>query len=692
MTHLKYYLLLISIFLFVSLVRAQSISGVVLDSLTRKPLAGASVFVENTFRGTVTDRSGKYNIPNVGRGHFRVTATYMGYKQLSDSITIRGKQAAYIQFRLAPVSYEQQAVNVVADRQSKARSNLPLTAIVLGEVALQQTSETNIMPVLSMKIPGLFVTQRGAGGFGIAEGAAGKLSIRGIGSAEQSQLLIAIDGQPQVMGIFGHSFPDMFNTSDYRSVEVVRGPASVLYGSNAMGGVVNLVTHDPDSAGTHGSLTAHYGSFGTLRVSPRLSYRSGKLAMAASYTHDRTDGHRPNSRYRSNHGHFKAGWNFNKNLDLSLSAGLADLFSVDPGPTSNPDEYANGKHWADVLRGNAQISFKNNYERLSGHANLFFNQGNHDIYTNWQSMDRNYGVSVYESFSFIQNNLFGVGFDWNRYGGQGNTVEPFDNWIDVTETGGFAFVQHTFWEALTLNAAGRVHNHSVYGNRFVPQVGAVYALSESQSVKALASNGFRSPNVKELYFFPTSNDTLTPESMWNYELGYTQYLLDRTFKTSFTAFFIDGENAIQLVRNTQPMPPFKFQNSGTFQHWGFEWEATYRPRPNLLVEASYAYLHTDVPRLGAPAHQLYLGANYTLNRFDFSLNAQGIAGLYTSVAADNPTREHYVMLNARANIRAGRALSVFVSGNNLLNWDYEINNGYPMPGLSVLGGLVVRWN
>lgn len=691
MTHLKYYLLLISIFLFVSLVRAQSISGVVLDSLTRKPLVGASVFVENTFRGTVTDRSGKYNIPNVGRGHFRVTATYMGYKQLSDSITIRGKQAAYIQFRLAPVSYEQQAVNVVADRQSKARSNLPLTTTVLGEVALQQTSETNIMPVLSMKIPGLFVTQRGAGGFGIAEGAAGKLSIRGIGSAEQSQLLIAIDGQPQVMGIFGHSFPDMFNTSDYRSVEVVRGPASVLYGSNAMGGVVNLVTHDPDSAGTHGSLTAHYGSFGTLRVSPRLSYRSGKLALAASYTHDRTDGHRPNSRYRSNHGHFKAGWNFNKNLDLSLSAGLADLFSVDPGPTSNPDEYANGKHWADVLRGNAQLSFKNNYERLSGHANLFFNQGNHDIYTNWQSMDRNYGVSVYESFSFIQNNLFGVGFDWNRYGGQGNTVEPFDNWIDVTETGGFAFVQHTFWEALTLNAAGRVHNHSVYGNRFVPQVGAVYALSENQSVKALASNGFRSPNVKELYFFPTSNDTLTPESMWNYELGYTHYLLDRTFKTSFTAFFIDGENAIQLVRNTQPMPPFKFQNTGTFRHWGFEWEAAYRPRPNLLVEASYAYLHTDVLRLGAPAHQLYLGANYTLNRFDFSLNAQGIGGLYTSLTANNSTHEH-VILNARANFRAGRVLSVFVSGNNLLNWDYEINSGYPMPGLSVLGGLVVRWN
>ena len=75
-----------------------------------------------------------------------------------------------------------------------------------------------------------------------ASGAAGGISIRGIGGSPNTQMLVLIDGHPQFMGLMGHPLPDAYVASDVERVEVVRGPASILYGTNAMGGVINIIT------------------------------------------------------------------------------------------------------------------------------------------------------------------------------------------------------------------------------------------------------------------------------------------------------------------------------------------------------------------------------------------------------------------------------------------------------------------
>ena len=84
------------------------------------------------------------------------------------------------------------------------------------------------------------MTQKGITGFGVSEGAAGTVNIRGVGSG--NKVLMLFDGQPQWAGVFGHSLPDTYVASDVERVEVIRGPGSLLYGSNAMGGVVNIIT------------------------------------------------------------------------------------------------------------------------------------------------------------------------------------------------------------------------------------------------------------------------------------------------------------------------------------------------------------------------------------------------------------------------------------------------------------------
>ena len=119
---------------------------------------------------------------------------------------------------------------------------LPMSISVVGERQIEERMQNSVLPLLTEEVPGLFITQRGVAGYGVASGAAGAMSIRGIGGAPSTGVLVLIDGHPQYMGLMGHPLADSYQSMMTERVEVVRGPGSVLYGSNAMGGVINIIT------------------------------------------------------------------------------------------------------------------------------------------------------------------------------------------------------------------------------------------------------------------------------------------------------------------------------------------------------------------------------------------------------------------------------------------------------------------
>jgi iron complex outermembrane receptor protein len=183
------------------------------------------------------------------------------------------------------------------------KRNIPMAVSVVNNQQIKESIETAILPVLNGRVPGLFVTERGIMGFGVSTGAAGQITIRGIGGSPTTGVLMLIDGHPQFMGIFGHPLSDSYVASDIERVEVIRGPGSILYGSNAMGGVINIITKKQIEDGFHGNANFMYGSYNTQKYMASAGYKKNKLSLFASINHDQTDGHRPNSDFTITNGY-----------------------------------------------------------------------------------------------------------------------------------------------------------------------------------------------------------------------------------------------------------------------------------------------------------------------------------------------------------------------------------------------------
>ena len=591
---------------------------------------------------------------------------------------------------------------VTGTRSETDVRHLSQTVSVIDRKEIEQGLQPSLLPVLTEQVPGLFVTSRGVMGYGVSDGAAGGISLRGL-SGGSAQLMVLIDGHPQYAGIFGHPISDSYQSLLADRVEVLRGPASVLYGSNAMGGVINIVTRKMREDGVKTDLRAGYGSYNTLETELTNRVRKGRFSSVVSGSYNRTDGHRDNMQFEQYGGYAKLGYDLTANWNTYADVNVTHFNASYPGPVSAPLLEGDQR----ITRGVASFALENRYERTSGGLSFFYNWGKHwinDGYTpgagespqdgRFNSFDDMMGISFYQSARFFKGNRITFGFDWFRYGGEawteyvkGEDAGTREDIVDKRENeiAGYVDFRQDISRWLTLNAGLRVDHHSRVGTEWVPQFGAVFHLPENVELKASAAKGFRYPILREMYMFPPQNPDLQPESMWNYELAFSQRLLGGRLHYGLNLFYIDGKNLIMRLPNPSGSGMLN-QNSGAVDNAGVEAQVAYRISRQWSVDANYSYLHMDNPVVAAPEHKLYAGANFTKGRWDVSSGIQYIAGLYTAVG-DNPQTENFVLWNVRGSFRATEWLSVWARGENLLAQRYEINAGYPMPKATFEGGV-----
>lgn len=577
--------------------------------------------------------------------------------------------------------------------------HLSQTVSVVNRDKIEQTMQPSLLPVLNEQIPGLFTTARGIMGYGVSGGAAGGISLRGL-SGGSARMMVLIDGHPQYAGIFGHPVADAYQTLLADRVEVLRGPASVLYGSNAMGGVINIVTRQPEGDGFKGRFHTGYGSYNTLETEAGAMLKSGRFSANVSASYNRTDGHRENMGFSQYGGYAKLGYQFTDNWQLLADLDLTHFDASCPGPVSAPLIDAD----QGITRGMTSLSVKNDYGKTSGALSFFYNWGRHSIgdghtadviivdkYT-FESYDDMMGVSLYQSAVLFEGNRTTVGADWFRYGGKAwnaYQMQPDKDLVDKHETelaAYFDFRQH-IGSVLTLNAGLRADHHSRIGTEWVPQAGAAAHLPHHIEVKASVAKGFRYPILREMYMFPPQNPDLKPESSWNYELAISQKLLGGRLSYGVNLFHIDAKNIILTLPNPSGAGKLN-QNSGELHNNGAEIQAAWRISRAWSVNANYSYLHMKEPVIAAPEHKAYAGASWTVGRWSVSTGLQYVAGLYTSTSPVQ--KEDFLLWNVRSSFKVCKWLDLWARGENLLAQEYEINAGYPMPGATVVAGFDIR--
>lgn len=592
-------------------------------------------------------------------------------------------------------------VVVTGTRNATDARHLPLTVTSISNETLNQHYRSSVLPTVMEQTPGLFTTSRGMLGYGVNNGA-GNIKVRGVGSG--AQLLVLIDGQPQYAGLMGHPIPDVYQTLMTEKVEVLRGPASLLYGSNAMAGVVNIVTRQMNQDGCKTNIRLQGGSYGTVEADGVNRFRKDRFSSVVGAQYQRSDGHRPDSKFEQFGGYVKLGYEFSDNWKAFADANVTHFNSSNPGPVSAPllDNDAR------ITRGLASISLSNEYERTSGTLRLFCDWGHHNIddgYTPggspktalYKHDDYIAGLTWYQSMHFFEGNTVTVGIDWQHFGGSawnadkqtgaktylvkdkdGNIVES----RHADEVGTYACFRQDICKWLTVDAGLRVDWHSVTGTELVPQGGLAFHPTRNADIKALVSKGFRNPIIREMYMFPPATTDLKPESMMNYELAYTQRIGTRA-RIGANIFYIKGKNLINTIRvNGRP----RNVNTGDFQNWGLELSADYTINKHWSVNGNYSFLRMDTPIEGAPEGKLYLGATFHKDCWTVSVGQQNISGLYVAAGA-NPQKEFFTLLNATVSYKALPWLTAFVKGDNLLAERYQTYAGYPMPKATFMGGM-----
>ncbi len=606
-------------------------------------------------------------------------------------------------------------VVVTGSNQATSRNLLPYTVSVVNHQQLEASGKTQLLSALSGEVPSLFVSQRNIFGFGVSNGGSGGIKIRGVGGSPTNAILMMVDGQPQFAGLYSHPVADFYETEYVDHVEVLRGPASVLYGSNAMGGVINVITRRPQQDGIHTTLSSQYGSYNTWQSALTNTIRLDKFSSLVSLGYAQTDGLQKNFDFKQGNIYAKVAYDFTPHWQLAADYSLMRFVGNDPIYAKLRNVESSDIYHQNITRGEASLTLTNQYGNSSfvdesrstnGVVRIYYSYGNHyiDDPNHFHSLDDRLGILAYQNLTPWRQAALTLGFDFNSYTGKipmsgGHAYGDGSNQARmqtisrkrITEYSPYITLQQSlFQELLTLSGGLRMVNSDRFGTHWLPQVGLTVHPGTDWLLKASLARGYRNPSFREMYLYAVANPDLEPENMMNYELTVGKRF-SRYFSIDLTGYVSKGSNMVQTVSvpTVEGGTTNRNMNTGAFTNKGIEVSVESRPLDVLSLRGSYSYLCTSLTNLtAAPKNQYFLGIGWqALRQFSVDAELRGVGGLYV---ADAVPRQHYALLGLRLTYKPIRQLDLFAHFDNITDAKYMINNGYQMPGFNVMGGLKVR--
>ena len=581
------------------------------------------------------------------------------------------------------IQYYFNPVVKTATKVEHAQRDLAASISVIGPARLEQVPSSAILDVVNTYVPGLYLTEWNIMGFGAAGSAAGKLSMRGIGGTADTHVMILRNGRPDFMGLMGCTIADEFATDGVESIEVIRGPASFLYGTNASAGVINIISQKMEKNGYETHLKTGYGSYNSRKFSINHAGKKDDIEYLFTAARRSSDGFRPDAKdtYQGNFFTGHLGSQVTKKTLLEFNISYADLFLYDPGMITDPknnDSYNILRYGGDITLEH-QSYFGESY--LKAHGNF----GRHKFADGWRSSDQMVGIMAYHNAVLISGNTTTIGFDIKQYGGYAEGSVDYTE-KTITEYAPYAHVQQLFMKRLIASAGFRLEHHNLFGTVSIPKAGLVAHLAQSNAVRIDFSKGFRSPSIRELYFFPPHNEELKPDEIWNTEIGVTQQI-GSILQIDAAVFHNQGDNLIMMTKRAAG-PGFQYANTGQVENDGIEIEIECVPIDRVNVGASFSMIDMKYEIPNVPKKKTAAYASWQISKLSLSgtlIWVQDLIGKDSASPIPNTyPMDDYTIVNLSVSYTFFGTLGVELTAKNVFDADYQAMYGYPMPGRIIM--------
>jgi len=678
-------------------------------------------------RTVVTGPEGRYRAPALVPGGYTVTVEQPGFVLDPAAATTVAQGETSLDLTVAHVPVREHVV-VSATRSEAPLSTLGIAVGVLDRERIEERQAGALLPMLQ-EVPGLAAARTGP------QGAQGSAFVRG-GNSNAARVLV--DGvpvnEPGGAFNFGTALP-----LELDRIEVVRGAASSLYGTDALAGVIHVVTRQAgvgEAPGVHAE--AEGGSFAWRRAAGGTSGRAGSFDWNAGLARVETDNEAPNSTFDQTAGALSAGtqWGAATSLRLTFRGETSDAGT--PGQTAfgRPDEDASVARDAWVAGARLRHAGDRAAHALSlGYAStseLSLNPLDSGPYT------PSYGgiTGAFELFDFpnpagFQNDtrrlsagyqleaqagrrhLLTAGVELERETGElGSRAEPLLS-PERTNAGLYLQDQVVLGDSVFLTAGGRLERNDSFGTRAVPRAAVAWRArggDDALTIRASAGAGIKEPSFFESFgvsFFAQGNPDLKPERSRTFDVGAEQRLLRNRLRLEATYYHHDYRDQIAFTVLDFATFQGSFVNVGRTRARGVEVAVDAIPAPRLRFHAAYTYLDGRVlvstsdfdpvfavgqPLLRRPKHQLAFSGTAGTERFDVGATVVAVGQRADSDFAGLGLTENegYLRVDARARLRLGHGLEAFVVGENVFDEEYQEALGYPALGRSVRGGLRFR--
>jgi len=585
---------------------------------------------------------------------------------------------------------------VTATRTAQSVADVPASVQVLDRQAIVNSGAVTVDQVFR-NVAG--VDLQGSG----LPGAAIRLSLRGLTPGYQSErVLVLVDGRRVNDAYLGNPEFLLMPADNLERVEILRGPASALYGSNAEGGVINIVTRrGADTPFTQ--VTAAAGSHQTQAYRLSHGWKSGALDYFLTASHADTAGYMRNSDgtrrdWRDWNVTGNLGWQFDQDAELRLFLGQLTGEGADENSRRETQrDYAAALY---RLRWDEQRDAE---LILRGYRN-----GQRDLY-DWKYpgegiyRQETLGAEVQQSLWVAARHLATAGADVRR---DGVNIDEVAGKIVADTTAGGVYAQDEvyFGDSVRLTLGLRDDSAADYGGEWCPRVGLLWRPVEQAEAYASWNRAYRAPSLSDRYVRTeyngalfVGNPELKPETLTACEVGVRVRPVERV-RAELAVFDNEMRDSFDFMRD----PDGVFRNHNVTRSWtrGVESSLSCRIAERMTAFANYAYTAGEYRQGSMPdiegnrlaylaPHKAAAGVEFaTPGGQTHALSARHVAARYGDAQNTPANRmDDYVTLDWRSRVPVGKHATVTLSVDNLLDQTYQNFPQVNQPGTTILAGM-----